>query len=50
MDANMLQNPEYYISRELSWLEFNQRVMEEAKDKKNPLYYSRRLTPATIFF
>lgn len=37
MDVNMLQNPEYYISRELSWLEFNQRVMEEAKDKKNPL-------------
>lgn len=37
MDENRFRNPEYYISRELSWLEFNQRVMEEAKDKKNPL-------------
>ena len=37
MDENLFKNPEYFISRELSWLEFNQRVMEEAKDKKNPL-------------
>ncbi len=37
MDENLFTNPEYFISRELSWLEFNQRVMEEAKDKKNPL-------------
>lgn len=29
--------PEHFLNRELSWLEFNQRVLDEALDKKNPL-------------
>src|SRR5246500_471925 len=32
-----LAEPSLYINRELSWLEFNQRVLEEAQDPSNPL-------------
>jgi polyphosphate kinase len=32
-----LQDPAYYLSRELSWLEFNARVLHEALDPKTPL-------------
>jgi polyphosphate kinase len=32
-----LDDPSLYYSRELSWLEFNDRVLEEAFDEKNPL-------------
>jgi polyphosphate kinase len=32
-----LQLPKLYINRELSFLEFNQRVLEQAKDARIPL-------------
>lgn len=32
-----LKRPELYENRELSWIKFNERVLEEAKRKENPL-------------
>ncbi|ASC69355.1 Polyphosphate kinase [Halomicronema hongdechloris C2206] len=32
-----LRDPQYYLSRELSWLEFNRRVLHEALDGRTPL-------------
>ena len=36
-ELNELDNPAYYNNRELSWLSFNKRVLDEAFDKNNPL-------------
>ncbi|MCB2355651.1 RNA degradosome polyphosphate kinase [Clostridium estertheticum] len=38
--------PKYFISRELSWVQFNERVLEEAQDTTNPLF--ERLKFASI--
>ncbi|MFZ4483086.1 MAG: polyphosphate kinase 1 [Chthoniobacterales bacterium] len=32
-----LSDPQYFINRELSWLEFNQRVLDQANDPEVPL-------------
>ena len=32
-----LDAPEWYLNRELTWLEFNRRVLHEAQDKQTPL-------------
>ncbi|MDR9404669.1 MAG: RNA degradosome polyphosphate kinase, partial [Halothece sp. Uz-M2-17] len=32
-----LKDPEYYFNRELSWLEFNDRVLQQALDSRTPL-------------
>ncbi len=33
-----LNNNSYYFNRELSWLDFNYRILSEAKDRRNPLF------------
>jgi len=33
-----LKDPKYYQNREISWLDFNTRVIAEAEDKTNPLF------------
>jgi len=37
IDPSELKNPALYINRELSWLEFNQRVLAQATDPSHPL-------------
>jgi polyphosphate kinase len=45
--SDLTLSPRLYINRELSWLEFNSRVLHEAFDERNPLL--ERLKFAAIF-
>jgi polyphosphate kinase len=47
MTAEIVPNPALFINRELSWLEFNARVLAEAEDVRNPLL--ERLKFVAIF-
>lgn len=37
LGENDISLPQYYNNRELSWFDFNYRVLQEAYDKNNPL-------------
>ena len=38
MNNSVFDQPDNFTNRELSWLEFNQRILGEARDRKNPLF------------
>ena len=39
----LIDDPALYFNRELSWLDFNQRVLELAEDREVPLLEQARL-------
>ncbi len=36
-DSDKVIGPDYFLNREMTWVEFNARVLEEAEDETNPL-------------
>src|SRR5579875_164940 len=43
----LLQSPDLYLNRELTWLNFNRRVLAEAEDPRNPLLERLRFLAIT---
>ena len=46
--ADIYTNPKNYVNRELSWLEFNYRVLSEARDKNIPLFERLKFLSITV--
>lgn len=38
MDWEIYKKPEYYWNREMSWISFDERILEEARDRSLPLF------------
>ena len=49
MNKNVFDQPDNFTNRELSWLEFNQRILGEARDRKNPLFERMKFLSITAY-
>src|SRR5229473_922496 len=45
--SRSVEDPSLYINREASWLAFNRRVLEEARDERNPVLERVKFLPIT---
>ena len=45
MDIAPYKKPEYFRNRELSWVSFDERVLNEARDKSIPVSYTHLTLP-----
>ena len=43
MDVTPYKKPEYFRNRELSWISFDERVLNEARDKRTSEIYQHYL-------
>ena len=48
-EENRAKNSEVYVNRELSWLKFNIRVLEEAEDETVPLYERLKFVSCLLY-